>query len=301
MRDSPTIFVYVQHLLGIGHLRRASFLARELSLDGLDVHLVSGGMPVPRLTLDSVTLHQLPPLRSLDGHFDNLVDDSGNPIDDAWRADRRDRLLALFHDLQPSVLITETFPFGRRMMRFETLPLLEAARDMQPSPLRVVSIRDILQPKSKPERNKEVLGWLEEFYDLVLVHGDERLATLADTFPLASRVAKKIRYTGYIAAPGSATSSLDAAPTNDGEVVVWGGGGAASLPLLNAVIEAHSESSLRDRHWRVLVGHNVPEEQYDSLRKRAAPGMTIERNRTDFLDLLRVCGVSVSQAGYNTV
>ena len=39
------VFFYVQHLLGIGHLRRAAVLARALVAGGFDVLLVSTGAP----------------------------------------------------------------------------------------------------------------------------------------------------------------------------------------------------------------------------------------------------------------
>jgi predicted glycosyltransferase len=50
MRQStarPRVLFYVQHLLGIGHLARASRIARALTQDGFDVTMVTGGMPVP--------------------------------------------------------------------------------------------------------------------------------------------------------------------------------------------------------------------------------------------------------------
>jgi predicted glycosyltransferase len=40
------IFFHVQHLLGIGHIRRAAVLARTLAASGFDVLLVSGGAPL---------------------------------------------------------------------------------------------------------------------------------------------------------------------------------------------------------------------------------------------------------------
>ena len=54
--DSPItapvdVLFYVQHLLGIGHLRRASVLAAGLRRAGLTVVLVTGGPPVPTLDL----------------------------------------------------------------------------------------------------------------------------------------------------------------------------------------------------------------------------------------------------------
>ena len=62
----PRVFFWVQHLLGIGHLRRAATLARGLAQRGCDVLLVSGGAPVPGLDLGQARLHLLPPLRARD-------------------------------------------------------------------------------------------------------------------------------------------------------------------------------------------------------------------------------------------
>ena len=44
----------------------------------------------------------------------------------------------------------EAFPFGRRQMRFELLPLLDAIAAMTPKPLLVTSVRDILQERVSP-------------------------------------------------------------------------------------------------------------------------------------------------------
>ena len=40
------VMFYVQHLLGIGHLVRASRIATALADAGHDVTVISGGMPV---------------------------------------------------------------------------------------------------------------------------------------------------------------------------------------------------------------------------------------------------------------
>ena len=53
------VFFYVQHLLGIGHLRRAAVLARALADGGFDVLLVSGGAP-EKLDIGRARLHPRP-------------------------------------------------------------------------------------------------------------------------------------------------------------------------------------------------------------------------------------------------
>ncbi len=290
--------VYVQHLLGIGHLQRASLLCNALDNNSFAVDLVTGGMPVSGPLLPGIKVHQLPPLRSLDGHFDKLVDENNKLIDGRWRKHRCDRLLTLFSTLSPDALITETFPFGRRMMRFELLPLLEAARQHPGSPVIISSIRDILQPKSKTARDQEIRQLIDQYYDRILVHGDERLATLSDTFSLATEVAHKVFYTGYISEPIKIEPQTI---VGKNEVVVSGGGGAASLPLLKCAINAKALSSTNRHTWRLLVGPNIDQSNFDQLQKMARKGIIIERNRSDFSAILKNCIVSVSQAGYNTV
>ena len=49
-------------------------------------------------------------------------------MDDAFKERRRDLLLQAFRDCSPDIVIIEAFPFGRRQMRFELLPLLEAIK-----------------------------------------------------------------------------------------------------------------------------------------------------------------------------
>ncbi len=52
-----------------GHLRRCWFLACALAERDIEVDLVTGGMPVSDLSHDKIRVHQLPPVRSLDGSF----------------------------------------------------------------------------------------------------------------------------------------------------------------------------------------------------------------------------------------
>ena len=146
------VFFYVQHLLGIGHLRRAAALARALAAGGFDVALVSGGAPVDGLALGGARLHQLPPVRAADARLKELAQLDGTPVDEAFRAKRTRQLLDLFDAEQPDILLTEQFPFGRTQLRFELLPLLEAAQDRPSAPWIVSSIRDVLRRTASPSK-----------------------------------------------------------------------------------------------------------------------------------------------------
>ncbi|MHA1166108.1 MAG: glycosyltransferase family protein, partial [Alphaproteobacteria bacterium] len=231
--------------------------------------------------------------------FSDLIDASGQPIDDEFRQARRNELLSVFKQQQPAIVIIEAFPFGRRQMRFELIPLLEMARSASPKPLVVCSIRDILQSSNKPERITETLDLVNEYFDYILVHGDPNFATLDETFPGAAEIAGKIRYTGMVAEAGAPQRSHGLA---DGEILVSAGGGAThSERLLETAIAAKPLSCVKERHWRLLAGPNLPEEEYGKLVSKLPEGITLEPNRDDFTSLLAQCAVSVSQAGYNTV
>src|SRR5690606_9172540 len=179
----PKLLFWVQHLLGIGHLRRAATLARALCSAGFDVKVVSGGLPVPGLDVGTAAFVQLPPTRAVDVYFKVLVDETGKEIDDAWRENRKNRLLEVYDDFRPDILLMELFPFGRRQLRSELVPLLEFARGRERRPLIACSVRDILVAPAKDERMREMLERARRYYDLVLIHGDPDLVSFDETFP----------------------------------------------------------------------------------------------------------------------
>ena len=295
---SARVFLYVQHLLGIGHLKRAAGLARAMAEAGLEVTLASGGPPAPQVDVRGARLVQLPPASAADLGFRTLLDDAGRPVDEAWKARRRDALLGAWRASRADVVLLELFPFGRRQMRFELLPLLEAIAAAPRSPLVASSVRDILGGAKSAERQQEAVDLALRHFDRVLVHGDPRVVRFEETFPPAARLGERLHYTGYVVEPVA-----DAGSDGEGEVLVSAGGGAVGAGLIAAALQAKPRTSLRDRTWRVLTGHNLPEEDFARFASLAAgmPGVLLERSRTDFAARLGRCALSISQAGYNTL
>ncbi len=297
--ETVDVLVYVQHLLGIGHLRRAAVLVRSLDRAGLKTVLVSGGMPVEGLDIGAAGFVQLPPARAMDETFKILADAHGQPIDEAWMAARRDQLCALYHELRPRVLIIELFPFGRRKMRFELLPLLDAARESHPPPQILCSMRDVLVDDKNAEKTAWMIETFERYFDLVLLHGDPEFLPLERSFSRTHEIANRLRYTGYV---------LDDAPLADpadhagkGEVIVSMGGGAVGAPLIEAALAGRAQTPLKDATWRVLIGPNMPEDSFQAIIARAPAGILVERARPDFRALLAGGRLSISLGGYNTV
>ena len=292
------VFFYVQHLLGIGHLRRAATLARTMVAGGFDVLLVSGGAPIDGLALGGARFHQLPSLRAADSGLKDLVRFDGTPLDDAFRADRACQLVDLFEAEQPDVLMTEQFPFGRTQLRFELMPLLEAAQDLPSPPWIVSSVRDVVRRSVSPARVDETVATFAAF-DALLIHADPALVRFEESFAAWDDVKARALYTGYVA--DSDPVSVFPGIVGKGEVIVSAGGGAVGAPLLRAAIAARPLTPLADRRWRLLVGANMPAAEQAALAAAATGGIVVEPARDDFAMLLRGAALSISQAGYNTV
>ncbi|MBM6592561.1 glycosyltransferase [Microvirga pudoricolor] len=288
------VLIAVTHLLGAGHLTRAAALARAFSSARHEVALVSGGMPSSLIPHDGFAFVQLPPVKTIGTDFRTLLDESGQPADEAYRAERRARLVEAFDAHRPDLLVTELFPLGRRVLADEFLALLERAHAALRRPVVACSVRDILVAPSRPDRIAEAHGRLRRFYDAVFVHGDPALAPLEASWPVDEDIRPLLRYTGYVDEGGPARP----VKARNG-ILVSGGSSAASLPLYRAAMAA--AALLPEHPWRILVGRGVGEAEFGAIRDAAPPHAAVERARPDFRSLLAGAQVSVSQAGYNTV
>ena len=299
-----SVLFYVQHLLGIGHLRRALRLVDALAREGIRVTLVSGGESLPELAAAAGRVVQLAPIRARDASFTELVDQHGRPVDDALRAARRAALLAAFAAAEPDAVAVEAFPFGRRAFRFELDPLIAAARSRRPRALVLCSLRDIVVAPEDGQRRRDIVARVRADFDAVLVHGDPRLVPLEASFPEAPEIADRLVYTGYVGRTADTRSDAPPDPgpgAGSGEVLVSAGGGAVGGLLLATALEARRRGCLADCRWRLLAGPNLPAAEFSALAANLPQGVVLERYRSDFPQMLRRCRVSVSQAGYNTV
>ncbi|MED5407529.1 MAG: glycosyltransferase [Pseudomonadota bacterium] len=294
MEPVPRILFYVQHLLGVGHLRRTLAIAKACSSRGVEVHVVSGGVPLKEATNLGFDFHQLPPAHIACQDFSRLLQSDGTPIDDHWRSRRSEQLSGLVERLRPQVLVTELYPFGRRQLSFELLPLLCRAQELQ---ARVVcSIRDVVH-KRKDQRERETVDLLDKYFACVLVHGDEEFIPLQESFGLTDQIRSRVHYTGMV----STAPEVTGGQTPNGEVIVSAGGGAAGEALYRTAVRAAGLDGVRDFRWRILLGSQVDPELPGLLLEQTPENVQMEPNRLDFQQLLGNARLSISQAGYNSV
>lgn len=292
--STPRVLFYVQYLLGIGHVRRSALVIQALASTGVQVDVIFGGVPVPHISFAPATLHYLDPVKSADNGFSGLIKADGSEFCEADKLSRSLKLLEICNQLQPDVIVTETYPFGRRQMRFELTPLLEWASNQPVPPLMVSSVRDILQARS-PKREDECIQLIQEQYDKVLVHGDPAFTPLEKSFAKATQIQNQLTYSGYVC-PAKPPIKI-----REDLIVVSIGGGAVGKEILQAAEQLHASGYAAGCQWLLITGPNMAPEDKQALAEYNSDNLQVVELADDFIDSLSKARVSVSMAGYNTV
>ncbi|UWQ91670.1 glycosyltransferase [Rhodobacteraceae bacterium M382] len=288
------VMIAVTHLLGTGHLSRALTLGRAFAQQGHHVVLASGGFPVSQLKTDGIEFVQLPALRSDGVNFTRLLTPTGSCADTTYLGSRADALRQTLVTLQPDILITELYPFGRRVLAAEFLSLLQAAHQLPIRPVILSSIRDILAPPSKPKKAVAADEVIANWYDAVLVHSDPTTTTLDVSWPVSPLLATKLRYTGFVAPP---PPSPHPQQVGKGEVLVSAGGGSVGDALYEtAMIAARTDT---ETTWHLLVGGTEAKTRIDRFRTIESPAV-LDTARPDFRQMLCHASALVGMCGYNT-
>jgi len=303
------ILFYCQYLSGMGHLVRATEILRSL-VRNFKVCFVHGGQIVPSFEIPkAVEVVNLPALRIENGKLKVV---NGSQSLKAVKENRKHQLIALFERFQPDCLMTEFFPFGRRPLSFELLPLLEHARSSG-HPIKIVcSLRDIVMTqhyRDRVEKEERVCQLMNQYFDLLLVHSDPRLRKLEDNFSRVQDLTCEIHYTGYVAQSSAATPALTNmdmfALSEDKPIVVASvGGGKHGYELLNSIVKASAilEQSLPHRIY-AFAGPFMPREKFLNLQQAAAArsNVTVQQYTSHLMNYMKKSDLSISLAGYNTI
>ena len=292
----PSLVVYCQHSLGLGHLVRSWMVADALSSDFRVTVWCGGPLPAGLAPPGTFDIVALPPLTvNDDGRLASL--DPRHNVEAALDI-RRDMMLRNLAAEPPAALVVELFPFGRRKFERELLPLLEATRARSPKPLVVCSLRDILVERGdrQSEHDERACVIVDRFFDAVMVHADPAFARLDEFFRPLQPMRTPVHYTGFVA--GAPTGRVGQAPSG---ILVSGGGGRFAGPLYLTAIEAYR----RRAHaigLTVVAGPLCDEPTLKRLvtSSRSDPSIRIRRSVTDLSAEMAASRVSISQCGYNT-
>jgi predicted glycosyltransferase len=297
----PSLLLYCQHSVGLGHLTRSLALAGALA-DRFAVALMSGGA-VPRYVCapPGVEVVQLPPLAVEEGV--GLVSRDRRRTVERAKAVRVQQLVEAVRRRRPSAIVVELFPFGRRAFSGEIVAMLDAARALPGEvPLAVSSVRDILVSRGAEQSayDERAARLVNEYFDAILVHADPRFARFEDSFRPRTPLAVPVHYTGFVTA---ARSGAGTSARRTGPAVVSVGGGRVGGPLLEAAVEAQPLLWRTERlPVRLIAGPFLPEPEWRRLRERVGgtTGLALRRAVSDLGAELGAARASVSQCGYNT-
>ncbi|UCD79429.1 MAG: glycosyl transferase [Desulfobacterales bacterium] len=299
------IIFYCQYVWGMGHLVRSLEFARALSEH--HVTLVAGGQDVDVDLPPNLQYVKLPVLY-MDEHFTTLIPGDSARSVALIQQSRKDILYELFQVKQPGMFIIELYPFGRSIFGFELEPVLEDIRAGKFGSVKAIcSLRDILVEKKDPNAYEErVIQKLNQYFDALLIHSDERLLRLDETFSRVGDIQVPVVYTGFItqqtdpAAGGKLRRELDIS-SGQKLVVASAGGGRSGYKILSSVLDA--SELLRNRmpiRLEIFAGPFMENEEFLKLAARSAPGVRVRRFTRQFQDYLYAADLSVSLAGYNT-
>ncbi|MDX1738026.1 MAG: glycosyltransferase, partial [Alphaproteobacteria bacterium] len=260
----------------------------------------NGGFPENLPNHQASHFHQLPPVKARNGDFNDLIDENGQPINPEWWQNRQVLLLNLFEDIQPDIIVTESFPFARRKFKQELIPLLEKAKS-EHIPI-VASIRDILVDPKKPKKRQFAIDLITKFYEAVLIHGEKEITPLEASFPGTEAIADKLFYTGYVSDSFNDEAALKATQPPISQVIISAGGGAVGEEIYLMAAKAKANCASTNGIWRFLLGPNLPDAAKEKLSAFADvdKNIVLEDARPDFRDLLGNADLSISQFGYNT-
>jgi predicted glycosyltransferase len=299
------IIFYCQYVWGMGHLFRSNELVRALG--GHDVVLVAGGREVDVKLPDHATLVRLPGLY-MDEQFTTLIpEDPTKTVDDIQR-ERKDILFSLLEKHQPDVFMIELYPFGRSIFGFELQPLLDGIRQGRFGEMKVVcSLRDILVEKKDPPTYEErVLNILNKYFDLLLIHSDDQLLALDQTFSRINDIRIPAVYTGFVSPKANPEAGRRlrrelGVGSEEKLIVASAGGGRSGYALLSCVVDAYHLMAHSDRiRIEMFAGPFRDPAEFKQLTAKSVDGVRIRHFTNRFLDYLSAADLSVSLAGYNT-
>lgn len=297
----PVILIYRQHSEGIGKLLQCLALARSLCRQFRPVVLNNGPLPHGVEVPKCVEVVRMPADQHVPG---SSVVQFGDAQDrERAVAERREFILQQYTDLNPAVLMIDTFPFGDINLVDELVPLLEQAKRHSKKPPHIICcLQDIerytgFNPQKRDDKTAELL---EKYFDMVLVHADPVFARLEEFFQPKNTLSTPVNYTGFLL-PGRNFGA--AVGVREERLLVSAGGGATGGPLFRAALEAqHLLWEAQRLPMTIITGPMVTKSEWTELQflSKTSQALTIKRSVPNIGAEMRKVHWSISQCGYGT-
>jgi predicted glycosyltransferase len=302
------IMFYYHHYGGLGHGTRIAALTKSVKkrLPSSEIVVVCSGMPQPELGLGKMAkIIQLPPYVSESGLFHGIKTIDGEKDDlEKIKRERKQMLLKVFSLFNPDFLVIEHFPFGRKGLDYELVPLIKLAKKGGKAKV-IASIRDLISINVDIKRLEENC----RSFDAILVHSDPDIFKIEDEFNLSNEVKKKIVYTGYVTcfkkqdliSPQKIRKQLGLGKKR--LIVASAGSGMDGFEFLKNILNAKEHLDKETKSLLLVsTGPQMNEKQRKELKKiaKGLKGVQFTEFNPNLVDYVNAADLSVSMGGYNS-
>lgn len=300
---------YSHDTFGLGHLRRTLTLAKHFgaAAPGISQLVVSGSPSAHLFELpENTDIIKLPSVTK--DHEGKYVPRSLDIGLESVRNTRRDILKSAAQHFQPDVFVVDHAPAG---MRGEVIATLKFLREHSPQTRLVVGLRDIMDEPSVVRQQwarDGVYDLLNEFYDRILIYGNQDIFDVVEEYGLSPKAAAKTDFVGYLGREAGKTSPADVRANlgmkTDKLVLVTAGGGGDGHAIFESTLrDLELDGGATDMDVLIVGGSLLDNEDRAAFRERADALPNVHRiSFTDDLDsLIGAADVVVSMGGYNTV
>lgn len=296
----PKIVIHCQYVYGIGHFVRTIELAKGLS-NYFSVFILNGGESVPNFDIPSeINLIQLPAIYKEENVSYLSPVESIYSIEECFKK-RTDIIENTLSNIKPEIIITEHFPFGL-LFEDEVVHLISSAKSLNSNVKVVCSVRDIIESSSGSIKDNITVKHLNNWYDLLLIHGDEKYFHLKNTFSLYNEISVPNYHTGYIVKSIELnTKSEHSKPILLASIA----GGRLGKELLNALIKNHSAVNKQIIHKLIIFTgafESCFEELRDEIKKLSSNDIELYAfDRESYLSYFSQSYLVISLGGYNSI
>lgn len=307
--NSVRVAMYSPDSVGLGHVRRLSAIAEELTRVRKDVTtlIMAGCAAGSYFSLpEGADFIKLPSLEKIGS---NKWKPRSLQIPQETMCNLRTGLVReAIMAFQPDILLVDHNPAG---LDNELIPSLEAIQQSRMECEVVLGMRDILGAPAdicKQWQAAGIYGLLQEHYNRILVYGSQEIFPAAELYGLGGQLAERVSYCGYVY-DANRVSSQDRdgrTPFNKSgslRLVVTAGGGYDAYEMMSHVVQ--SAKAFRrhiDVDMLMIAGPLMPEGKYASLSEIcSSTSVRLERSRFDLARCVDEADLIITMGGYNTL
>jgi len=308
------VLLYSHDTFGLGHLRRNLAIVGGLLRhpERFSVQLLTGSPVIRNWRLPGgLKVQPLPPVVKT-GAERYASRDSAHMFG-LVKGYREALILKTVLRFRPDVFLVDHAPAG---MNGELLSTLALIRREFPGMRTVLGLRDILDSPEVVKsvwQEQDIYKLLEQAYDDIFVYGSEVLVDVARSYGLTGNIASRVHYCGHVVAVAEPTGRPDGLDARDvcwnrqraggrPVILVTAGGGGDGHFLMEAYLQAQTQTPIRGYHSVIVTGPLMPADQKAALHALAAGRNDVELvdHTTNLVPSLEAAHLVVAMAGYNT-